>query len=186
MPGYGAMENEAEVVQASSRRMRAGIQVALIAVLAAAFVLFGGLVAAAYVLPLDDVYANYDDRDDAAYAGAIDEGWVPIYLPDEMVDIHERHDWDRCIAVLRFTLPIPVMRDFSEDGAKSMGFEPVDAIDAKLLRRAESWLQAVSNTTVPGFADPGYRFYGGKRVQASGPTFLAVHAESGVVFHWIR
>lgn len=180
------MDDESAVVRHDARGMRATVQVALIGVLAAAFVLFGGLVAASYVLPYDEVSAYYEDRTEAAHAGAIDDGWVPIYLPEEMTDIHERHDWDHCIAVLRFTLPPPVMREFSESGAESMGFEPVDAIDATLVRRAEAWLQAASNAAAPAFGDPGYRFYGGKRVQASGPTFLAVHADTGVVFHWIR
>ena len=47
----------------------------------------------------EEAYAGYSE---AADGGAIERGWIPEWLPETAVNIHEKHDLDRNTSILVF------------------------------------------------------------------------------------
>ncbi|CAM4359014.1 hypothetical protein NORO109296_26005 [Nocardiopsis rhodophaea] len=48
--------------------------------------------------------AHYDDLDEARAEGAVDQGWVPEWVPEEARNIQEKHDLDSNAQLLTFTV----------------------------------------------------------------------------------
>ena len=63
-----------------------------------AVALFFGVGCSAGEMP-EEVYASYEE---AVGDGAIERGWIPEWLPQTAVDIHEKHDLDRNHSILMF------------------------------------------------------------------------------------
>lgn len=65
---------------------------------AALFLLLG----LAACLPGETVEARYATYEAAAAAGAMEQGWIPLWLPQGAIDIHEKHNLDSNASILRF------------------------------------------------------------------------------------
>ena len=75
--------------------------------------------------------ASYDDATDAIAAGMVEKGWIPVWIPNSAVNLHEVHDLDTSVSELSFEIP---------DAAKvrlPVDCEPVkysDTIEARIRR----------------------------------------------------
>ncbi len=155
--------------------------IAVMALLAAAYV----VVAGASLALGGDEYLHFEAHVDAVEAGEVRQGWVPMYLPVAMYDIHAHHDVNTGRAIVRFSLPEEVMSEFAVSGVKLLGFDPAEPVAEKVIRRTQNAIPAGSGN-VPTLDDPGFQYYGGKLAQVSGPTTLAVHPRAGIVYLWTR
>jgi len=62
-----------------------------------------GLVAC---FPGETIESTYEILDEAVAAGAVERGWVPEWLPDAAVNLHEKHNLDSNASILRFSLSL--------------------------------------------------------------------------------
>jgi hypothetical protein len=54
----------------------------------------------------ETIESTYENIDEAVTAGAVERGWVPEWLPDTAVNLHEKHDLDSNASILRFSLSL--------------------------------------------------------------------------------
>jgi hypothetical protein len=163
------------------RRWAANACIAVMSMVTAAYVLAAGN----SLLIGSDKYLHFDVHAQAVEAGEVRNGWVPMFLPESMYDIHAHHDVDTGQAILRFSLPKEVMTQFAAGGVQTLGFDPAEPVAEKVMRRTQRIIPDEEDH-VPDLHDPGFQFYGGKVVQVAGPTVLAVHADAGIVYLWTR
>jgi hypothetical protein len=62
-----------------------------------------GLVAC---FPGETIESTYENLNEAVAAGAVERGWVPEWLPDGAVNLHEKHDLDSNASILRFSVAL--------------------------------------------------------------------------------
>jgi hypothetical protein len=79
------------------------MKVRTILFLSASLLFMIGLVAC---FPSETIESTYENFDEAVTAGAVERGWVPEWLPDGAVNLHEKHDLDRNASILRFSLSL--------------------------------------------------------------------------------
>ncbi len=53
------------------------------------------------------MYAKYENMDAVRADGAIGRGWIPAWLPENAINIHEHHDLDTSIRAISFTVDQP-------------------------------------------------------------------------------
>ena len=64
-----------------------------------AFVILSIFLASCYDLRLYEVYS---DADEARADGGVERGWLPDWLPDNAINIHDYHDLDTNIRAISF------------------------------------------------------------------------------------
>lgn len=50
------------------------------------------------------LYSTYENMNEVKADGAIDRGWIPDWLPENAIGIHEHHDLDTSIRAISFTV----------------------------------------------------------------------------------
>jgi hypothetical protein len=133
----------------------------------------GAVLAAALILTScgerPDVF--YAHAIEARAAGAVDQGWIPDWMPKSARAIHEIHDLDTSRSMLTFLFE-PV--DPPQLPA-SCGQVPPEGISAPPFRRSW-WPDDVPPTSSPGDRHVYYR--------CSDGAYVAVASKEGRVFHW--
>ncbi|ASU81784.1 hypothetical protein CDO52_02350 [Nocardiopsis gilva YIM 90087] len=59
--------------------------------------------------------AHYDDLEEARAEGAVDQGWIPEWVPEEARNIQEMHDLDTNAQLLAFTVGSRTMPEPCEE-----------------------------------------------------------------------
>lgn len=90
------------------------------------------------------MYSTYENMDAVRADGAIGRGWIPDWLPQNAIDIHEFHDLDTNIRAISFTV------DQLEDWPWPIECIPVEAaspprIKTKLFPRAPHRLDDIQD-----------------------------------------
>ena len=50
------------------------------------------------------IYSKYENLDEARADGAMGRGWIPDWLPENAIDIHEHHDLDTNVRAISFSV----------------------------------------------------------------------------------
>ena len=53
------------------------------------------------------MYSTYESMEEVKADGAISRGWIPDWLPENAIEIHEHHDLDTNIRAISFTVDQP-------------------------------------------------------------------------------
>ena len=80
-----------------------GMKSRMLLFLLASLLFVMGLVAC---FPSETIESTYENIDEAVKAGAVERGWVPAWLPEGAVNLHEKHDLDSNASILRFSFAL--------------------------------------------------------------------------------
>jgi hypothetical protein len=117
-----------------------------------------GLVAC---FPRETIESTYENIDQAVTAGAVERGWVPEWLPDAAVNLHEKHDLDRNASILRFSVSLT---DFA------IPLDCQETTDPPSATLTADWWPAGLHRTHRTFSCAG--------------SYLATDKENGYVYLW--